>query len=491
MDNKKELRRILTPYNPWWTEGTPDPEANVLPNYRREIFDSFYSEIKQHTFSISIIGPRRVGKSTIMRQLIDQLLRDGVPPEHILRYQLDDPYFIAAKDQGELFELILDTWEDLIGTPIAAVKMPLYCFLDEVQRFPRWELYIKKLIDLKRPILFVLSGSASTTIFRSSLESLLGRVKDHHLSTFSFSELLVWQKPFLKELVDECHAIGDNWLKSFSYSDLNSDLAALKLKIGSRHIDGDGIEKYISLLLGEYFMWGGFPQVRELNSVVERQSYLLQNHIEKVIREDLMLIRNIKNPEKIEKLFLYLINQTGNEFQETGICAQSGLSLPLIGEYLSLLGQTDLISFISKFKKKKTTKKTTQKVYAVDLALRNSSLKYSSISDIARDDLGKYAETLVYKALSSWPGILDVTYYRERREEVDFIVDTGRIIVPIEVKYTLGDVRVPGSLIRFMNNNKLDHGIIVTKDQLSFVDNKYIFIPLRMFLLLFRTNSLR
>lgn len=491
MSSKIELHRILTPYNPWWDENTPDPESIILPTYRREIFDNLYSEIKDSGFSISIIGPRRVGKSTIMRQLIDQLLKDGIPPTHILRYQLDDPYFIAAKDQGELFELILDNWEDLIGTPVAASKKPLYCFLDEVQRFPRWELYIKKLIDLKRPILFILSGSASTTIFRSSLESLLGRVKDHHLSTFAFSELLVWQKPTLKTLTEKCHIIGDKWLKSFNYEDLYSELNDLKNNIGSQQIDGEMLERHISVLLGEYFMWGGFPQVREMNSVVDRQSYLLQNHIEKVVREDLMLIRNIKNPEKIEKLFLYLINQTGNEFQETGICSQSGLSLPLIGEYLNLLGQTELINFISKFKKKKIVKKTTQKVYATDLALRNASLKYTKISDISNEELGKYAETLVYKTLSSWPGILDVTYYRERREEVDFIINTGRIILPIEVKYTLSDARVPLSLIRFMTNNKLDHGIIVTKDQLDFVQNKYLFIPLRMFLLLFRTNSLR
>lgn len=63
-----------------------------------------------------------------------------------------------------------------------------YFFLDEIQRLPKWELHLKKHYDLKYPIRFVVSGSASSPIFRSSQESLLGRVKDRHLLPFGFRE---------------------------------------------------------------------------------------------------------------------------------------------------------------------------------------------------------------------------------------------------------------------------------------------------------------
>ena len=482
MDEKNQLVRALYEYNPWWSfvKGT-DSEAEQLPSFRREIFDELYRALTSHSFSLSIIGPRRVGKSTLIRQLIDQLLKDGVPPTSILRYQLDDPFFVAAKNQGSLFEEILKLWEHALGHEIAASKIPLYCFLDEVQRFPRWELFIKRIIDLKRPVCFVVSGSASTTIFRSSLESLLGRVKDYHLSTFSFPELIMWRKQHLRNGVKYVQSLGDEWLKSHDQKKL---YLALVEGVLQKEM------KEISLFLGEYFMWGGFPQVWELRNVVERQEYLLQNHVEKVIREDLMLVRNIRMPERIEKLFLYLIHKTGQEVQETRLASECGLSITAVRDYLELLQQTELLTLVHKFKMKRGLKRAAQKIYATDLALRNASFKYQNIAELTPAELGSYAETVVYHAIRGWPGNVEVNYYRERNDEVDFVVNTGTENIPIEVKYR-ANPKAHKSLEKFMKIYKCNKKIIVTKNELSLNDENGISIPLRLFLLLFRTNALR
>lgn len=485
MDGVEHIERVLSQYNPWWPSVKgPDPEAKQLPNYRREVFDEIYSALMRRSFSLSIIGPRRVGKSTLMRQLIDQLLIDGTPSTHILRYQLDDPFFIAAKDQGVLFEEILKYWEHIIGGEIAASKTPLYCFLDEVQRFPRWELFIKRIIDLKRPVCFVLSGSASTTIFRSSLESLLGRVKDYHLSTFSFPELMKWRKEDLQSTVHGFQAVGDEWLKNHNRESLYKALRGLHSTLLSKQ------EKDISLFLGNYFMWGGFPQVWELNSITERQEYLLQNHIEKVIREDLILVRNIKKPDHVEKLFLYLINQTGQEIQETRLASECGLSITAVRDYMQLLQETDLLTLVHKFKTKRGLKRSAQKVYAADLALRNASFKYQSVNDLTPIELGRYAETVVYHAIRSWPGNTEVNYYRDRNDEVDFVVNIGSENIPIEVKYRRKP-RAHKSLEKFIKKHKCKIFFIITKDELERHGENGISIPLRLFLLLFRTNALR
>lgn len=86
-----------------------------------------------------------------------------------------------------------------------------YLFLDEIQRLDRWELYIKKYYDLKYPVRFVLSGSASSPIFKKSRESLLGRVKDYHLPPFSFREFLLcrWRdRPESRRALDEIRGYG-------------------------------------------------------------------------------------------------------------------------------------------------------------------------------------------------------------------------------------------------------------------------------------------
>lgn len=60
---------------------------------------------------------------------------------------------------------------------------PIYVFLDEIQRFGRWE-FLKKYFDLHYPVRFAISGSTSSPICKKSRESLLGRIKDYHIIAF-------------------------------------------------------------------------------------------------------------------------------------------------------------------------------------------------------------------------------------------------------------------------------------------------------------------
>ena len=481
----------IVPYNPWWpTSNVEDVEKRRLPSFRREPFDEFYTAIQQHGFSLTIVGPRRVGKSTIMRQLIDQLLTDGVPPQDILRYQLDDPFFVGAKNQEDLFEQLLMTWESVRQTPIANTERHVYCFLDEVQRFPRWELFVKRMIDLKWPVTFVLSGSASTTLFRKSRESLLGRVKEYHLTTFSFAEILLLKKPQFVDVLRRLQAAGAGWHTSQDHRLLHAEVEAVQRTLVDTPGEGGSMAFELGAFLGEYFLWGGFPHVWELQDPREKQEYLLQNHVEKVIREDLMLVRNIKVPDKVERLFLHLIHQTGEEVQETRLASESGLQVPIVHEYLDLLEQTDLVTFIPKFRKKPGIKRTAQKVYATDLALRNAALKYQSVDDVSDIELGHYAETVVFRTLREWPGTTEITYFRERDDEIDFIVSAGRSRMPIEVKYRQ-HLKKNRAIQRFAKKHKTRGFVQVTKHDLALLEGDAVSIPLRLFLLLFRSTATR
>jgi len=174
------LDTILTPYNPWWGQ---DPIwRNELPDYQRPIVRQVIDNLSEISQAVSITGPQRVGKSTAVKQVIQRLLDERqVHPQQILYFSFDDPEIVASeKMQHEIFDLLMKRVTK--GGPL------FYFFLDEIQRLPRWELFIKKYYDLKYPVRFVISGSASSPIFRSSQESLLGRIKDRHLLPFSFRE---------------------------------------------------------------------------------------------------------------------------------------------------------------------------------------------------------------------------------------------------------------------------------------------------------------
>ena len=161
------LRQTLLAYNPWWR--TKSFSIIGIPEFKRDAFAQAMRHTEaNHGLALLINGPRRVGKTTIINQVICCLIEDKkVPANRILFFSLDDPIIqqLPQKDQGTLFEALLAQWAQVAGTALRTSPNVLYCFLDEVQRLPRWELYIKRYIDLRYPIRFIISGSASHTIF--------------------------------------------------------------------------------------------------------------------------------------------------------------------------------------------------------------------------------------------------------------------------------------------------------------------------------------
>ena len=70
---------ILQAYNLWW-QG-PDQAFEGLPEFRRDVFDDLYADVKQLPQMVSVTGPRRVGKSTLLQQCIQQLIKDAPDPQ--------------------------------------------------------------------------------------------------------------------------------------------------------------------------------------------------------------------------------------------------------------------------------------------------------------------------------------------------------------------------------------------------------------------------
>jgi len=170
----KNLGNLLKLYNPWWDDHSSRWREN-LPDYQRPVVSEVLSDIRELTQIISITGPRRVGKSTALKQVIRYLLdKLDIDPSNILYFSFDDPEVYGSEDlQRVIFDRLIEKLKI-----DSRDKTPWYFFLDEIQRLPKWELYLKRYYDLKFPIRFIISGSASSAIFRQSQESLLGRIKD-------------------------------------------------------------------------------------------------------------------------------------------------------------------------------------------------------------------------------------------------------------------------------------------------------------------------
>src|SRR3990167_8470244 len=417
------LRQTLLAYNPWWR--TKSFSIIGIPEFKRDAFAQAMRHTEaNHGLALLINGPRRVGKTTIINQVICCLIEDKkVPANRILFFSLDDPIIqqLPQKDQGTLFEALLAQWAQVAGTALRTSPNVLYCFLDEVQRLPRWELYIKRYIDLRYPIRFIISGSASHTIFRKSLESLLGRLVDISLPPFTFREFVRFHYPeqgvFLSKLAESVLDISE----ASSVIQFNRRL--------SEEIKPNAIGQW-NRYADQYAQKGGFPQLWIMVTAAERSAFIDQQFVERVTLEDLRLVKEIRRPEIFHQFLRYAFARTGYEYNLEELASLIHTTRVTLTEALPLLLQTELIRKVERFTGKPVRLRSTHaKLYAADTILMEAITK--SPADLSGTDKGRIAETLVFNVLRLFPGISDVSYFREPRgeSEIDFVVRIGSRMV--------------------------------------------------------------
>lgn len=415
---------FLAPYNPWWTDG--EAVFANLPEFHRDVFDDLYAGIQRLPQMISVTGPRRVGKSTLLKQCIRKLIAEygQEQAQRIAYFTMDDPALLLPHVDMDRF------FEDLVAEFAGRAKGgPVYLFLDEIQKFPRWELYLKRHYDLKTPVRFVVSGSASAPIFRKSHESLLGRIHAYRVLPFSFREFVF----FAYRSND-----GSKNLKAYgNVIRINRSVAETVAFLREFVADARQFELAWMPLLEHFFFEGGFPEVWSLPDILAKQDYLYQNQIERVIFEDLLVAAEFRKPEMLRRFYLGLLAEPGRETNITKLSKDIGIAAATITTYFPLLEATELVWRLHKYTGSRATAKAGNfKSYLVDLAVRNAVMKLTPERLLADEPvLGLYAENVVANHLRRWPGLVELAYYRERDKELDFIVDLGAARIGIEVKY--------------------------------------------------------
>jgi len=473
-DNIPTIEEILVPYNPWWKSGEVTVET-----FRRPVFHRIYKDLLSLKQIISITGPRRVGKTTLLKQVVQSLMRDGhATPEKLIYFSFDDPLLMNPHIGERFFDDLME-WAD-----VTHKSQPVYFFLDEIQKFERWELYLKKYYDLGFPVRFVVSGSASSPIFRKSRESLLGRIKDNHLLPFSFKEFVYFHAPHDQELLDfvqRAQEFGAQLQRETVVNWKTVHAEAGPLSVSRRVLEA------LQAQLNAYFVEGGFPEAWEIKDVVAKQAYLFDNHVQKVIFEDLVIATEFRKPEKIKSYYLSLIEQPGQEINIEKSSQTIGVSRPMLEKYLPLLEMTDLVKTLPRFSKRPLKfRRGSVKCYLIDLALRNAILKLQNHVLADPVMMGRYAENLVFNALRQFEGMIELTYYKDAKRELDFVVHVGgKRYVPIEVKYrdAVDDL---SALHYFLKEYGQSFGIVVTKDMVKAPEEqRLLFVPLAIFLLFF------
>ena len=411
----QELEKILYFHNPWWREKKVPQE--LLPPFKRPILEQLKKYLKTLNRIIIIKGPRRTGKTTLLYQLIQDILDEKKEPLEILFLSFDD-----LKLRQDL-EKTLGIYEKIRGKTLKEPQ--IYCFLDEVHFLDNWSLIVKKYFDKKYPIKFIVSSS-SASLFKKSLESLAGRTVEELILPFNFKEFVCY---FLRE--------DKNFLEFLEKKKFTPYASELKILF----------EKYLNR--------GGFPHLLEVNEPSLWEKLLREDVLEKVIYRDLVGLYGIREPEKLEKTFLYLSNITGQILNFSNLAKNLGISRQHLEKYIFYLKESYLIFLIPSwgYSPAKSIRKPS-KIHLIDPGLANVfGLR-------AKQDL--IIESIVARHLFDLKGKL--SYFRNHYE-IDFILENKKEIKPIEVKNKeKPEVNDFKNLFLFMKKYKLKEGLLLCQD---------------------------
>ena len=174
---KKEVFDILDSWNEW----AGQKDVGLIRNSYIDRLEGLISGSNQ---VITITGPRRAGKSYIMRQMGRLLADKGVKKENILFVNFDDPRFLSL--DNKLLIQIYDVYREFMSpgdTP--------YVFLDEIQEIDEWEKWVRMMHELKKAKIIV-SGSNAHLLSRELGTLLTGRHIDLSVLPLSFTEYLMF-----------------------------------------------------------------------------------------------------------------------------------------------------------------------------------------------------------------------------------------------------------------------------------------------------------
>lgn len=182
-----ELDAHLRDSNPWW-ERKP---ARVVPPYRRWAYTHLLRRLEEGLAPAVVLrGARQVGKTTILEQVIDHLLREKrISPNRILRVQFDEiPSLRGLRDP--ILAIVRWFANRILGSTLneaAHAGSPAFLFFDEVQNLPDWTVQIKALVD-HHTVRAVVTGSSALRI-EAGRDSLAGRVTTLELGTALLREI--------------------------------------------------------------------------------------------------------------------------------------------------------------------------------------------------------------------------------------------------------------------------------------------------------------
>jgi len=375
----------------------------------------------------SIVGARRVGKTSLLFTKMKQLVESGVDKQQIMHLNFERPS-LAGVSFEELADIISMQWSLF---PASAGKR-MYLFIDEPQAMDKWELAVRELYDDYDTKVFI-TGSSSKLLSSEISTSLRGRSLPVTLPTLSFREFLDFKR----------------------------------IDIHLRHVSTKS-KAVLEAAFAEFMSFGGFPEVT-LEPEEEMRLATLKDYFDLAVYKDIIERHNIRNTKAIKWMIKYAASSVSKELSVHKIYLNmktqgTRISKDTLYEYLSVLEDAFFLFTVRRFDRSaKKEGLSMPKVYFNDLGFLNL---------FSVEDYGRKLENAVFLYLFSLvckKTLSSIHYWKSQdgRREVDFIVaERGEATEAIQVCHSLSDPhttdREINSLFVCMKELGLKEGTVVT-----------------------------
>jgi len=382
-------------------------------------------EVRKHLGSKEItmlVGPRQAGKTTIMLHIKEELDKQGVKTLH-LNIDRDDHrvYFNSQTDLVNYLSLYFGTKKG-------------YLFIDEIQRLDNAGLFLKGIYDRNLPYKMIVSGSGSLELKEKIHESLAGRKRIFEIPTITFFEFINFKTNY--QFINNIH----------NFFQFDKTLP--------------------ETLLQEYLYFGGYPNVVLADTIEEKRNTIKEIY-DSYVEKDIQNLIHIEKTENFIHLVSVLSSQVGQLVNRTELSRTLNIDRETLKTYLWYLERTFIIKRMNPFYSNIRKELSKMPVYYfTDIGLRNYNRNQFTISPDRTD--GFLFQNFIYLLLKESKIFHNtkINYWRTKDgAEIDFIVQPGVDIVPMEVKNTsLSAIELNQSIHSFINLYKPKQLYILNKN---------------------------
>ncbi|MCF7798389.1 ATP-binding protein [Candidatus Woesearchaeota archaeon] len=352
---------------------------------KRKLYQKLLKEKDSKKISI-IIGPRQVGKTTLLKQLHEELgglYVDFDILENVERFETYTKFINSLQLEGY------------------NEKKQFCLFIDEFQKYTDLTKILKNIYDNHKNIKIYATGSSSITIKNNIQESLAGRKILHKIYPLDFEEFL-------------------------TFKEINPDKLERLTKF-----KGDLPKTEYKKEIEEFMQYGGYPEV----VLSKNKKEILASIFDTFIKKDLVDYLNIKEILGVKKLIQYLAINNGGKLNITDISQQLNLTREQIENYLEVLEETFILKRVTPFftnKNKEIVK--AYKEYFIDPGVRNYFCNNFNEMNI-RNDRGFLFETFILGEIIK-NSDYEIKFWQDKQKhEVDFIIDKIHEQIGLEIKY--------------------------------------------------------